>query len=209
MAGEESISLEETNEIRIRLGLAPLKPPSETTAVPDQAGDASLSLDEEERIAVENLKKLRAEQGKETAQQDLRKRLQKAKDRKALNQKLVGHTLGEAAEEEDDDLKSWLKKSKKREREAAAKREKDLEEQDKLFQQEYTANDLRGLRVAHDYEDIEAGEGMILTIKDRGVLDDDDGMCYPRRTHANFVEEGDELVSTSLVEKERLKENLE
>ena len=211
MAGEESISLEETNAIRIKLGLAPLKPPSETAAaVPsNEAGNASLSLDEEERIAVDNLKKLRAEQAKEIAQQDLRKRLQKAKDRKALNQKLVGHTLGEAGDDDEDDLKSWLKKSKKREKEAAARREKELEEQDKLFQQEYTASDLRGLRVGHDFEDIEAGEGMILTIKDKGVLDDDDGMSFCVRMFANVVDEGDELVSTALVEKARLKENLE
>jgi hypothetical protein len=32
---------------------------------------------------------------------------------------------------------------------------------------------LEGLRVGHDFEDIEEGEGVILTIKDKGVLDDD------------------------------------
>jgi U4/U6.U5 tri-snRNP-associated protein 1 len=50
--------------------------------------------------------------------------------------------------------------------------------------------------VGHDIGDIQEGEGMILTLKDRGVLDEDD-------------EDNDELVSTALAEKERLKENLE
>jgi len=35
------------------------------------------------------------------------------------------------------------------------------------------AEHLEGLRVGHDFNDIEEGEGMILTIKDKGVLDED------------------------------------
>jgi U4/U6.U5 tri-snRNP-associated protein 1 len=122
-----------------------------------------------------------------------------------LNAQLAGPTLGEATSQEED-LKSWVKRSKKQARELAARRAKELELQDQQFQDAYaectvspvstlTTADLAGMRVAHDYGDIEEGQEMVLTIKDKGVLDDDD--------------EGDELISTTLAERERLRENLE
>lgn len=190
MATVESLSLEETNKLRISLGLKPLQP------APDSSGDGSAvdTVEDEERKAVENLKALRAEQAKVAEQEALRQRLKKARDRKALNEKLKGQTLGEVDEtEEKEDIKSWVKRTKKREQELAAKRAQELESQDKQFQEEYTSEHLEGLKVGHDFDEIEEGEGMILTLKDRGILDED---------------EGDELVSTALVEKERLKENL-
>jgi U4/U6.U5 tri-snRNP-associated protein 1 len=64
---------------------------------------------------------------------------------------------------------------------------------------------LKGLKVGHDVDDFEAGEGMILTIKDRGVLDEDGGSII---FDILIIDEGDELISTALAEKERLKENL-
>jgi U4/U6.U5 tri-snRNP-associated protein 1 len=103
-----------------------------------------------------------------------------------LNEKLSGQTLGEAAHGENDDLGSWIKRTKKRERELAAKKAQELESQDKQFQDEYTSGTsnahqswpnqsehLAGLKVGHDFGDIEEGDGLILTFKDRGVLDDD------------------------------------
>jgi len=208
MPDAESISLEETNRIRISLGLKPLQPPSETAPATD--GNAAPTADDEERRAVENLRALRAEQQKAKDEEALRNRLRKARDRKALNERLVGRTLGEANDDEPLDVKAWVKRSRKRQRELAAKRAAELEQQDKEFQEEYTSGTkprsflrraeygpehLEGLKVGHDIDDIGAGEGTILTLKDRGILDGDD-------------DEGDELISTALVEKERLQENL-
>jgi U4/U6.U5 tri-snRNP-associated protein 1 len=210
MADAESISLEETNRIRISLGLKPLQPPSQNEGPQvDEAGNVVITADEEERRAVENLKALRAEQAKSAEQEALRKRLQKNREKKALTEKLAGRTLAEPDDEQEEDLKSWIKRTKKRERELAAKKAEDLEDQDKLFQEEYTSSmsiyqlkliigNLEGLRVAHDIGDIEQGEGMILTLKDRGVLENDDD-----------DDNNDELISTTLAEKERLKQNLE
>ena len=77
MAGPESISLEETNKIRISLGLAPLKPHPTNSTNANDAAPVSMSVDDEERPAVENLNSLRAQQA-EIAQKDaLRQRLQK------------------------------------------------------------------------------------------------------------------------------------
>ena len=77
MADAESISLEETNRIRIELGLAPLKPVSEETQTIDEAGNIIITADEEERKAVENLKALRTEQAKAAEEAALRQRLKR------------------------------------------------------------------------------------------------------------------------------------
>ena len=94
------------------------------------------------------------------------------KDRKSLNEKLTGTTLADVIEGENDDLKAWIKKNKRRERELASKKAEELENQDKHFQEEYTSANLKGLRVAHDVGDIESGDGIILTLKDQGVLEE-------------------------------------
>jgi U4/U6.U5 tri-snRNP-associated protein 1 len=74
MADAESISLEETNKIRISLGLAPLKPPSAGTG--DSGQDNDLPADDE-KLAFDNLKTLRAEQAKAAEEAALKRRLQK------------------------------------------------------------------------------------------------------------------------------------
>lgn len=66
----------------------------------------------------------------------------RARNRSALNEKLSGHTLGEATQGENEDLKSWIKRIKKRERELATKRAEELEIQDQQFQTGYTAGAL-------------------------------------------------------------------
>lgn len=77
MADAESISIEETNKIRIALGLKPLRPVSQATEATDEAGNAVLTADDEERKAVENLKALRAEQAKASEEEALKLRLKK------------------------------------------------------------------------------------------------------------------------------------
>ncbi len=59
------------------------------------------------------------------------------RNKKELNASLQGATLGDADADTDDTLK-WIKKSKKREKELAKKRQAELENMDKVFQEEYT-----------------------------------------------------------------------
>ena len=77
------------------------------------------------------------------------KTLNRAKDRKALNERLAGRTLGQADEGDAEDLKSWIKKTKKHERELAEKRAQELENQDQQFQNEYTSGMIIGLVQAY------------------------------------------------------------
>src|SRR5271170_7921788 len=185
MTFHESLSLEETNKERIKLGLKPLVPEAkdpETHAVP--------VLDEEQQ-AIQNFRQLREEQAKIAQEKDLNHRIQKVRNKFKLHERLSGPTLGDATQKED--LKSWIKRTKKQERALAAKRQQEFETQDQMFEESYTSMQLGGLTVGHDFADIEEGEDMILTIKDKDVLDEDD----------------DVLISTALAEKQRLKENLE
>ena len=59
------------------------------------------------------------------------------RNKRELNASLRGTTLGDADADTDDTLK-WIKKSKKREKELAKKRQAELESMDKVFQEEYT-----------------------------------------------------------------------
>lgn len=60
----------------------------------------------------------------------------RVRNKRELNAKLAGTTLGEA--DDVDDLKKWVKKSKKKEKELARKRQEELESMDKAFQADYT-----------------------------------------------------------------------
>ena len=53
------------------------------------------------------------------------------KNRRELNAKLQGTTLGEADSAADEDTLKWIKKAKKREKELAKKRQEELENMDK------------------------------------------------------------------------------
>lgn len=122
-------------------------------------------------------------------------RIEKARNAKERAKRLGGRGLGEADEDEgkvkredgtpavdsDADAKAWVKRQKKRAKELAAKREKDLEEEERRAAEEgsasrYGEDDLRGLKVAHGADDFEEGEDHVLTLKDSRVLDDE-GEC--------------------------------
>ncbi|TFK84613.1 SART-1 protein [Polyporus arcularius HHB13444] len=179
MSMEESISLEETNKIRISLGLKPLT---------DDKGPAT----DTEKLAEDNYAKQRERETKDREAKAIQDRIAKVRNKRELNAKLKGTTLGDADGDVDDTLK-WLKRSKKKEKELAKKRQEELEAMDKAFQDEYTEKDLEGLKVSHDFEGMEEGEARILTLKDSRILDNEE----------------DELQNIDLAEQEREKKNQE
>ncbi|KAI0303755.1 SART-1 protein [Multifurca ochricompacta] len=176
---EESISLEETNKIRISLGLKPLT-------------DDSAPADDKEKQAEANYAKRREAEAKEKETKRIHDRIAKVRNRRELNASLKGATLGDADADTDDTLK-WIKKSKKREMELAKKRQAELESMDKVFQEEYTEKDLEGLKVSHDLTQLEDGESHVLTLKDSRILDNEE----------------DELQNVEMAEAERTKERNE
>ncbi|XP_023391626.1 U4/U6.U5 tri-snRNP-associated protein 1 [Pteropus vampyrus] len=141
--------------------------------------------------------------------EELREKLAAAKEKRLLNQKLGKiKTLGE----DDpwlDDTAAWIERSRQlqKEKDLAEKRAKLLEEMDQEFgvstlveeefgqrrQDLYSARDLQGLTVEHAIDSFREGETVILTLRDKGVLQ----------------EEEDVLVNVNLVDKERAEKNVE
>lgn len=63
------------------------------------------------------------------------------RNKRELNAKLKGSTLGDADGDVDDTLK-WIKRNKKKEKELARKRQQELESMDKVFQgEDYTESE--------------------------------------------------------------------
>ncbi|KAL0573698.1 hypothetical protein V5O48_008269 [Marasmius crinis-equi] len=180
MSMEESISLEETNKIRISLGLKPL------------TEDGSSTTDDKEKQAEQNYAKRREQEAKDKEAKKVADRIAKVRNRRELNASLKGTTLGDADGDADDTLK-WIKRSKKREKELAKKRLEELDNMDKEIQGEYTERDLAGLKVSHDFDGMDEGEAHILTLKDSRILDNEE----------------DELQNVELAEEERRKKNQE
>eukprot|EP00842_Homolaphlyctis_polyrhiza_P003733 jgi/Hompol1/4360/HPOL_003594-RA len=198
-AATEELSIEETNELRIKLGLKPLKV------------DGSSS----EKTAQDNYKKHREEEAKKAQRKELADIIEKEKERSRRDIKLTGVGLGEAWDEEDTegDAAAWVLKMKSggsssknggssssaaarralaKEKILAAKKAKELEEMDQAV---YTSKDLAGLRVGHSLEDVTSTGDTILVLKD-STIDENEA-------------EGDELVSVNIAERERLQKNLE
>lgn len=172
---KESISLEETNRIRVSLGLKPIS-------------DAPSASKTAEALAEENFQKRKDQDVKEREQAALKARIDKARNQRDRGRKLVGVGLGademegikveEGVEEEKGaDAKAWVKKQKKRAKELAAKRAKEQEEMDRRFEEEglpqYGEEDLKGIKVAHGEDDFDEGEETVLTLKDSRILDDE------------------------------------
>ncbi|KAK2460357.1 hypothetical protein APHAL10511_007746 [Amanita phalloides] len=180
MSMEESISLEETNKIRISLGLKPLT-------------DDKAPEDDKEKQAEQNYAKVREAAAKDREAKRIANGIAKVRNRRELNTSLKGATLGDADGDVDNAL-NWLKRSKKREKELAKKRQEELEQMDKMFQgQEYTEHDLEGLKVSHDFDELNEGEARILTLKDSRILDNEE----------------DELQNIEMAEAEKDKKNKE
>ena len=195
------LSVDETNKLRLSLGLKPLKVDSGATGAPTGECDPD-STEGRERLAVDNWKAHAATVDKETARKRRHDDLRKAREAAQRFRKLEGVGL---ADEEDDgageDTVSWVRKMKRRQKikadEIAAKLEAELEAEARE-RKDYTAAELAGLKVKHDLADLDelgGGEETILTLKDSTIEENE--------------EEGDELISTDLVERERLLERLD
>ncbi|KAJ3906720.1 SART-1 family-domain-containing protein [Lentinula edodes] len=179
MSMEESISLEETNRIRVSIGLKPIT-------------DDSNPVDDEEKQAEDNYAKRREHEAKERETKEIADRIAKVRNRRELNASLKGPTLGDADDDTDNVLK-WIKKNKKKEKELAKKRLQEFDRMDKAIQEDYTERDLAGLKVSHDFDTMDEGDARILTLKDSRILDNEE----------------DELQNIEMAEDERQRKNQE
>lgn len=160
---QDSLTLEETNKVRISLGLTPIGAQADADAPPD-----------ENEVAEQNFAERQAAEKAARAEREVKERLDKVRNQRALHAKLKGSTLGESSKDDALSAKKWIKTQQKR----VAKRERELAErrarEEEADKAAYGEEDLVGLKVAHGADEFEAGEDVILTLKDSKVLGGDE-----------------------------------
>ena len=198
----DAISIEETNRIRVSLGMKPLPVPGapsgpvfkETqSTTPDE--EVASTLETRQAESYDNYRKIQEGEDAKKKRDAKAEAIKKARDAAKRFAKLEGKGLGDADEDEDIDAKTWLIKQKKRQKEIekARKREKEIAEAEAAA--EYTAKDLAGIKVGHEADAFEEGEEQVLTLKDTTIDVNE--------------EEGDELENLDVRARERLSEKLE
>ncbi|XP_073320797.1 U4/U6.U5 tri-snRNP-associated protein 1 [Pagrus major] len=192
-SGDASLSIDETNKLRAKLGLKPL-----------ELSDNKKELGtKEEPMVAETINPVLIKQQKE-----IREKLAALKEKRIQNQKL-GKVKTLAEDDWLDDTCAWVERSRTlaKEKEMAEKRAKLLEEMDEEFgvsslveeefaqsrNDAYTSRDLKGLKVQHKVDSFNEGQTVILTLQDKGVLE----------------EEEDVLVNVGMVDKEKAEKNVE
>lgn len=199
----DSFSIEETNRLRVSLGMKPLPVPgaapgpvfkgAETTSTEEVAS----TLETREAASYDNYRKAQEAEEAKRKREAKAEAIKKARDAAKRFSKLEGKGLGDASDDEDLGAKAWLIKQKKRQKEIekARKREKELAEAEAAAAAEYTAKDLAGVKVGHELDAFAEGEEQVLTLKDTTIDQNE--------------EDGDELENLDLREREKLTDKLE
>lgn len=203
-AGTESLSIDETNKLRAKLGLAPLEcddAPKQTTKTVDGKSQTVLA----DGVVWAPASSLTAEKKSEK----IREKLAILKETRELERSRMKHKQLIADDDDDDDASSWVQRSRKLEK---RKLEEKIEEQkmdavseefgvDNLLKEEassrksqYSSTSLGGLKVEHSVDRFVEGEATILTLKDKKILDEDDE---------------DVLVNVNIVDHEKYQRNVE
>ncbi|XP_058792754.1 U4/U6.U5 tri-snRNP-associated protein 1 isoform X2 [Phymastichus coffea] len=191
-----SLSIEETNKLRAKLGLKPLEvetgPKEGSDLYKDDLGEFH------HKPAVNISEKAKTEK--------LKEKLKMMKQKREIESSLAAiRTLGDSDSEED--ASEWVRKNRKieEEKKKAAERAKLLDQMDEEFgldnivkedvhnemKKAYTEKNLKGLRVEHHLDNFQEGSQVILTLKDKEVLAEDD----------------DVLVNVNMLDDERYKKS--
>ena len=169
----DSISIEETNKVRVALGLPPLPTPGSGPSFKASKDEESSSEEEqgstlESRQAqgYENWKQLQEEKDAKAKREAKNEAIKKARDTARKYAVIQGKGLGEADEKGDLETKAWLKGAKKRQKKIEQEKLRRLEQElaDRENVPQYTAEDLAGVRVAHELADFEDGGEQVLTL---------------------------------------------
>jgi U4/U6.U5 tri-snRNP-associated protein 1 len=194
------ISIEETNRLRISMGMQPLPVGpvfKDGKNDEDDDSDPASTLETRQAAAGDNWQKLQAEAEAKARRQAQKDEIRKARERAQRFAQLEGKGLGDVDDEGDLDTTTWLRQQKKRQKkiEKARKLAEELaaREKEQELQAQYTEADLAGIRVGHEIDQFDGGD-QILTLKDAAVDDED---------------EEDELENLDLRDKEKLQEKLE
>lgn len=217
--GEVSLSIEETNKLRLKLGLKPLSvsdnkvTESKPASNGEQAKKTYIDKDtnqEFEHVPAKNMADIRE-------QKELRQKLQEKREKRLLGEKYQkSKGLADSDDEENESsAAAWLQKAK--EKQEAIRKAKILEEMDQQFgdtvdshtsksktQKDYDSTMLKGLRVEHDQALFKEGKDIILTLKDRNIL-----TGHGENLDVDNDEEADVLINVNIADDERFAKNVE
>lgn len=216
--GTVSMSVAETNDLRAKLGLAPLRTGPKKASPEEEArvrNDPDLKTFTGEKLVGELI--LSSRDGarhvpadnisEKSAVQKMRDKLEAKRQKRKIEAKLLTNVkmLGDS-DSDGDDAAKWVLKQKKaaKAKAEAERRAKALAEMDDEFgvaglveedakkqrQKRYGEKQLAGLKVEHSTTRFEEGRTVVLTLKDQNILDEDGG---------------DTLVNVNIVEDERRK----
>ncbi|KAF0694273.1 Aste57867_14843 [Aphanomyces stellatus] len=144
--GEISMSIEETNKLRLSMGLKPLR------------------LDKPKDKEVD-LTKSREEREDDARQKELKEALEKSKRKREFTEKLKGQSLGQILAQDASSTLDWVRQSRTKKIDVLGKETEGPKK--------YGADELKGLTVAHDARAFDEGEDVILTLKDQRILTGD------------------------------------
>jgi U4/U6.U5 tri-snRNP-associated protein 1 len=197
------LSIDEANKIRLSMGLPALPGGSASTTGPafkpakegdDSDEEPASTIDTRQAAAHENWLKLQGEADAKKKKEERLAAIKKEREKVARFAKLEGKGLADAAPDDDD--MAWLKGSKKRQKKIAKaeQMQRELEERERQAREalQYTEADLAGVKVAHEVDQFD-DEDQILVLKDTAVDADED----------------DELEAIALKEQERLQERID
>ena len=179
-----ALSVDETNKLRADLGLKPLD---------------EQKVDE----AKENWLKEEAQRTESAAADELKKKLEKAKNKRELNKKSKKKSIAQEARDAGEEMSAadWVRHNKQvvdaRAAEAQAKADM-FDEADE--EAAYEASDLSGLKVAHQTSELKDGSTVILTLKDESIL-------QGTGDQINLAKYEDELENVNLKDTQMAKRN--
>jgi U4/U6.U5 tri-snRNP-associated protein 1 len=174
------LSIEETQALRAKLGLAPLRFDNDIT---NDANNNGISNDKEISLSIEETNSLRHQLGLAPLQlddkepihapppadkrliQQARDRINDARDKRNAEDKLSQWKLEQAEEEGVETALDFAAKLRKGKTVKRSKKAKDVEPSS-----DYTSSDLQGLHVKHDASSFTAGTTTILTLSDAPLL---------------------------------------
>ncbi|KAF4444651.1 hypothetical protein F53441_11086 [Fusarium austroafricanum] len=199
----DAATIEETNRIRISLGMKPLPVPGADNTTQTESmyadGEAPSTLESRQAQAYDNYNKVMEAENAKKKREEKAAAIRKAREQAQRNAVLEGKGFGEAEEGGDLGAKDWLMGQKKRQKKIAKARKMEEEraaaEAEAAAAVRYTSKDLAGIKVGHDTADFLDGDDQILTLKDTTIDENE--------------EEGDELENLNMREAEKLAERLD
>lgn len=202
-SASDSLSIDETNKIRAKLGLKPLQMENKETTKSRDDGLEVITGDEGEFVHKPALSLTEKNKSDKIKAKIAEKKEKRMIENKILNVKKL------ADSDSEEDTVSWVKKTKtiQDEMEKAKKKAQELEEMDNVFgvgdlieestknemKNFYSSKHLKGLEVQHSMDEFIEGKEVILTLQDKDVL----------------AEDADVLVNVNMVDNESYKQNID